>query len=191
MNRARPAWRLTSGGLGVLCVLFMNCPAGAEIESPGQLLKRADSVRLSNRAEFTAIMQRIDSKALSPAERDYFAYLEAWSSAYDGDYRAAIPRLEAVIAQSQDVTLQFRASASVVNELGLIKRYEEAFSRLGRLLEQLPRVTDPEAREQGLAVAAKLYNDDLREPDRQRSLQRRADEAVGSVREQDAAGHER
>ena len=64
-----------------------------------QLLKRADSLRLSNHAEFTAIMQRIDSKALSPAQRDYFTYLNAWSSAYDGDYQVAIPALEAVIAQ--------------------------------------------------------------------------------------------
>jgi diguanylate cyclase (GGDEF)-like protein len=158
VNGARSAWRLMSGGLGLLCVLFMNCPAGAEIESPGQLLKRADSVRLSNHAEFTAIMQRIDSKALSPAEQDYFAYLKGWDSVHDGEYQVAIPRLEAVIAQSQDVTLQFRAGAAMVNVLGLVKRYEEAFSRLGRLLELLPRVADPEAREQGLAVAALLYN---------------------------------
>ena len=74
-----------SGGLGLLCVLFMSCPAGAEIESPGQLLKRADSLRLSNHAEFSAIMQRIDSKALSPAQQDYFRYLKGWSSGYDGD----------------------------------------------------------------------------------------------------------
>jgi diguanylate cyclase (GGDEF)-like protein len=136
----------------------MNCPAGAEIESPGQLLKRADSVRLTNHAEFTAIMQRIDSKVLSPVEQDYFQYLKGWSSAYDGDSGVAIPTFEAVNAQSPDATLQFRAGASVVNELGLIKRYEEAFSRLGRLLELLPRVADPEAREQGLGVAALLYD---------------------------------
>jgi diguanylate cyclase (GGDEF)-like protein len=158
VNCPRSAWRLTSGGLGLLCVLFMNCPAGAEIESPGQLLKRADSVRLSNHAEFTAIMQKIDSKALSPAQQDYFRYLKAWNSGYDGDYQVAIPTLKAVIAQSQDVTLQFRASASVVNELVLIKRYEEAFSRLGQLLELLPRLADPTAREQGQGVAALLYD---------------------------------
>jgi diguanylate cyclase (GGDEF)-like protein len=136
----------------------MNCPAGAETESPAQLLKRADSVRLSNHAEFTTIMQRIDSKALSPAQQDYFAYLKGWDSVHDGEYQVAIPRLEAVIAQSRDVTLQFRAGATMVNVLGLVKRYEEAFSRLDQLLELLPRVADPEAREQGLLVAGTLYN---------------------------------
>jgi diguanylate cyclase (GGDEF)-like protein len=147
-----------SGGLGLLCALLMTCPAGAEIESPGQLLKRADSLRLSNHGEFTSIMQRIDLKALSPAQQDYFRYLEGWDSVHDGEYQVAIPRLEAVIAQSQDVTLQFRAGASMVNVLVLVQRYEEAFLRLGRLLELLPRLADPEAREQGLGVAALLYD---------------------------------
>ena len=158
VNRARSAWRLTSGGLGLLCVLIMSCPARAQTESPSQLLQRADSVRLSNHAEFTSIMQRIDSKALSPAQQDYFRYLEGWDSVHDGEYQVAIPRLEAVIAQSKDVTLQFRAGASMVNVLVLVQRYEEAFSRLGRLLELLPRLADPAAREQGQGVAALLYD---------------------------------
>ncbi len=151
-------WHLLSGALGFLCLLLMSGSAGAEIESPGELLRRADSVRLSNHAEFTAIMRRIDSKSLSSAEQDYFRYLEGWSSAYSGEYQVALPRLEAVIAKSPDPTLRFRAGASVVNILGLVKRYEEAFSRLVQLLELLPHVTDPEAREQGLAVAANVYD---------------------------------
>jgi diguanylate cyclase (GGDEF)-like protein len=46
----------------------------------------------------------------------------------------------------------------VVNVLLLTKRFEEAFLELSNMIEQLPQVTDKAAREQGLAVAALLYN---------------------------------
>ena len=56
------------------------------------------------------------------------------------------------------MTLRFRAGATVVNVLSIAAQYEQAFSRLNQLLELLPQVKDEDAREQGLTVAAFLYN---------------------------------
>ena len=69
-----------------------------------------------------------------------------------------LPSLRALSKDSKDVTLRLRADATLVNVLALTKRYEEAYSRLSRVLELLPRVVDKGAREQGLMDAAELYN---------------------------------
>src|SRR6201999_3291801 len=61
--------------------------------------------------------------------------------------------------ETHDVTLQFRAKASIINALVVSSHFEEAFAELTQLLVLLPKVTDPAAREQGLIVAAQLYNE--------------------------------
>ncbi|MBB6188613.1 GGDEF domain-containing protein [Rhodanobacter sp. MP7CTX1] len=124
-----------------------------------QILKRADSIKTSNHAEFAALMQRLEDGAakLSPEQQLYLRYLNAWQFAYRGDYPAALPLLNAVISESTDATLRFRAGVTAVNLLGIATHYEEAFSRLNQLLDQLPRVTDKDARVQALGAASQLY----------------------------------
>ena len=128
-------------------------------DDAAQLLRKADSLKTSNYAEFSALMRRIGGQAagLSPEQRLYLRYLDAWQVAYHGDYATAIPELNTVIADSSDVTLRFRAGLTAVNLLGIATRYEEAFSRLNQLLELLPQVNDREARIQALGTAAQLY----------------------------------
>jgi diguanylate cyclase (GGDEF)-like protein len=125
----------------------------------GQLLKQADSVKTSNHSEFVEVMQRLDGDAmkLSQEQRLYLRYLKAWQMTYHGDYEAAIPQLDAVIAESTDATLRFRAGVTAVNLMGLGSHFEEAFARLNPLLEQLPQIVDKDARVQGLSAAVQLY----------------------------------
>src|SRR5438105_15445922 len=127
---------------------------------PAQLLKHADDIKSANHNEFTALLRALadHSARLTTAQQQQLRYLKAWQSAYTGDYASAIPQLEAVIAESKDSTLTFRAGGTAVNVLALASRNEEAFSRLDQLLDLLPDVSDPEARQQGLIVAGQLYN---------------------------------
>jgi diguanylate cyclase (GGDEF)-like protein len=81
-----------------------------------------------------------------------------WQAAYMGDYTAAIATLSGLLEQTDDITLKFRAGASVANVFALASRYEEAFQQLSQTLELLPQIDDFDARRQGLAVAAFLYN---------------------------------
>jgi diguanylate cyclase (GGDEF)-like protein len=130
-------------------------------DNPEQLLRQADSIKTSKHAEFTALLKRIDASAaetkLSPEQQLYLRYLNAWQLAYHGDYAAAIPQLNAIIAESTDATLRFRAGITAVNLLGIATHYEEAFSRLNQLLDQLPQVVDHDARIQALGIASQLY----------------------------------
>jgi len=124
------------------------------------LLEQADSLRTSNHAEFVALLERLEERStqLSTPQQQYLRYLKGYRSSYDGRYAEAIPLLKTIIDETHDVTLQFRATATVVNVLVLSRQHEEAFAYLRRLLNLLPLIEDRSAREQGLGIAAFLYN---------------------------------
>ncbi|OOG60431.1 GGDEF domain-containing protein [Rhodanobacter sp. C03] len=130
-------------------------------DDPAQLLKQADSVRTSDHPEFLQLMKRLGAEAatLSPQQRMHLRYLQAWAVGYQGDYETATPLLNAVIAESTDATLRFRAGTTLVNNLAIGSHYEEAFAQVSQLLDQLPQIVDKDARIQGLGVAAFLYNE--------------------------------
>jgi diguanylate cyclase (GGDEF)-like protein len=125
-----------------------------------QLLSKADSVKSSNPVEFAALLNSLDSlsNTASLEQRRYINFLKGWQAAYRGDYSAAIPVLKALLTESADPTLQFRARATMVNVLAIATQYEDAFFELNRLVDQLPTITDGNAREQALFAATVLYN---------------------------------
>jgi diguanylate cyclase (GGDEF)-like protein len=128
---------------------------------PAPLLQQADSLKTSNHAEFLQLMQRLGAEAtrLSSQQQQYLRYLHAWEVGYRGDYETATPLLNAIIEQSTDATLRFRAGTTLANNLVIGSRYEEAFARINQLLDQLPQIADKDARIQALGVASMLYNE--------------------------------
>ena len=149
--------------LGSLLAGFVVGGAYAAQQGPdaSALLQRADSIKTSNHAEFTEILKTLEERAprLPPAEQEYVRYLRGWQAAYVGDYEASLATLRKFVPAAKDPTLQFRARVTMVNVLSIARRYEEAFSELSQLIDQLEQVSDPSARAQGLGVAALLYGD--------------------------------
>jgi diguanylate cyclase (GGDEF)-like protein len=144
-----------------LLPLWLATGALAAEPDPTALLKKADAIKLANYASFTTLMQSIEARAreLNPAEQEYLHYLRGWNSAYRGQYDEAIATLSKVIDESKNPALQLRASATIINVLSISRRQEEAFTRLDRLVALLPEVTDKDAREQALLVAAYTYSE--------------------------------
>lgn len=144
---------------GCLCLSVARIALAAQPETAAQLMRKADKERTGNYPEFTSLLESVEKRkeSLSPADREYLRYLEAWKSAYDGDNETALPRLTALIDDAKDPTLRLRAGASAVNILDFERRYEDAFVTLSTVLELLPNVTDGEARQQALLNAADLY----------------------------------
>jgi diguanylate cyclase (GGDEF)-like protein len=148
-------------------LLFLALCADAAVaatslpDDPAQLLKQADNIKTSNNTQFIQLLQQLDGEKsrLSEQQKIYLRYLGAWQVAYRGDYKSAIPLLTALIDESTDPTLRFRAGIFVVNTLANGSNYEDAFVRLSQLLDELPKVADKDARAQGLSVAAFLYNE--------------------------------
>lgn len=160
---ADPAGRTRAVVPGVCAALSLWIVAFASAAQPdgaGALLKRADDERTANYPDFVVTLESVEKlrDSLSPADREYLRYLEAWKSAYDGDAQTALARLTGLMEDSKDRTLRLRAGATAVNMLVFGKRYEEAFSRLSAVLALLPEVSDGAARQQALLNAAELYN---------------------------------
>ena len=129
--------------------------------NPAQLLRQAENVEPSNHAEFNELMGRLNKVAmtLSPQQKLHLRYLEAREIAFAGHYATALPSLIGIADQTADPVLAFRAGATVIDLLVAQSRYEEAFARLNPLLDQLPKIKEPDVRMQGLGVAAQLYNE--------------------------------
>jgi diguanylate cyclase (GGDEF)-like protein len=144
----------------VSCFLAFSSVQALDSEEADRLLKKADTVKSSNYAEFLTLMAQLekDRKALSQSQLQYTEYLKGWKAAYDGRYSDSIQILKSVASEVASITLRFRAGVTLANVYVLDKQHKEAFFQLGQLLTLLPDVPDKEARIQGLAVTAALYN---------------------------------
>lgn len=152
--------KLLRGLVGCLCLALVGQITAAQAgDSAAELLRKADSERTGNYPEFATLIASVEKQrgSLSLADSERLRYLEAWKSAYDGDTQTALARLTTLIDNAKDPTIRVRAGATAVNMLVFGRRYEEAFGRLGVVLELLPQVTDGEARQQALLNASDLY----------------------------------
>jgi diguanylate cyclase (GGDEF)-like protein len=144
-----------------LLLAFAQAASAFQSGEAAGLLQKADRIKTSDPAGFTVLLDSLaaQSKDLTSEQQELLRYLQAWKTVYEGQYDLSISRLQATIRETHDVTLKFRARASIINALLVSAHYEEAFTELTQLLVLLPKVIDPAAREQGLVVAAQLYNE--------------------------------
>jgi diguanylate cyclase (GGDEF)-like protein len=158
-TRRRRGWPLAIVALTTALLLPVSQSFSEATKTPAELLAKADSIKTTDHSEFMAIVAslRANPMAMSDAQRDFLRYLDAWKNVYDGEYDVAIPALRSLTRVS-DSTLRFRAIATLVNVLAFANHNEEAFVRLGELLDLLPEISHGDAREQGLGVAGLLYN---------------------------------
>lgn len=150
-----------------MCVLIAL--AGAAVAAPDQtssdsstlsaLLTKADSnLKLSDHDAFLRLLDQLEQgkAGLNPDEQWRLRYLHAWQATYSGDYEKARQLLSEVSLGSGNPTLRFRASATLLNILGEEHRYQEAFTLLSQMLDQLPQIGDDTIRYQGLGEVSQL-----------------------------------
>jgi diguanylate cyclase (GGDEF)-like protein len=135
--------------------------AAATATDPTALLTLADGLKLADHARFESIIDSLDQRLgeLSPEQRAYLQFLHGWDEIYRGDYPAAIATLSQISDREGSETIRFRADATLVNLFGTVGRYKEAYTRVERLIDLLPDITDQTARQQALLVAGLLYED--------------------------------
>jgi diguanylate cyclase (GGDEF)-like protein len=143
-----------------MLLLSAGYAVAAQGQSAMETLKQADYIKTSDYAKFVSLLEQTEKMdSLTTREQDYLRYLRAWQHAYNSDYERAIPELTAISEKSGDMTVRFRAGITAVNVLVVSTKYTQAFSQLRNLVALLPRITDADARQQGLSVAAFLYNE--------------------------------
>jgi diguanylate cyclase (GGDEF)-like protein len=143
----------------LLCLLAgVAFAAAPESNDSSQLLTRADAIKTVDNTAFTKLLEQLDKNAitLSEAQKWTLRYLHAWELGYTGQYVKAKPELEAIAKQAPDNTLRINATASLINILGFGHHYEEAFAQLDQGLDELPRVSDKNARFHLIGEAAQL-----------------------------------
>ncbi|HET6805428.1 MAG TPA: GGDEF domain-containing protein [Frateuria sp.] len=143
-----------------LCTLAHAVHADAPIGDPSAFLQQTEQVRTRDNARYVRMLEQIHRQAphLTPAEQWRLRYLDAWQTAYRGDYAQAEPVLRDVIAHSGDRALAAKASALLMSNLAINSRYEEAFALANRLASELPGITDRLARFIVLANLSQAMN---------------------------------
>src|SRR5579871_3090874 len=106
-----------------------------------RLLEKADSIKSSDRTEFSQIIATLDERLprLTRNQADFLRYLKVWRAVIDGSDPAVATKLKDIINSVSDVTLQFRARSTLMNLEELSRDYESAYSELNRLVAQLPK----------------------------------------------------
>lgn len=139
------------------CVMSPAVGASARFEA---LLRQADAVRSSDSVKFRLLMRQLDAARVEATAKqlDQLSYLQAYANAYAGRYELAAEQAQKLIETSDDVNIQYRAGALVVNSFAVAGRSTDGLRQLERTLPLVERIKDQELRHHGLAVAAQIYN---------------------------------
>lgn len=156
-KRRNPQWRVS-------LLFLLLCTGRALAASPttdgnaAELLARAEAIKTTDNNAFVELLAKLDNNAtaLTPIQKWQLRYLEAWQTGYSGEFAKARTMLETIIRNTPDDAVRMHASAALVNILGYGHSYEDAYSRVDEALDQLPRVSDKQARFHLLAEASQL-----------------------------------
>ncbi|WP_233841823.1 GGDEF domain-containing protein [Dyella sp. 2HG41-7] len=145
-------------------MLFLSLCTGRALatapayNNPADALAHADAIKTSDNAAFVELLARLDTNVatLSPIQKWQLRYLEAWQTGYSGEFAKARTMLETIIRDTPDEAVRMHASAALVNILGYGHNYEDAYTRVDQALDQLPKVSDIQARFHLLGEASQL-----------------------------------
>jgi diguanylate cyclase (GGDEF)-like protein len=169
----KPGFRL---GLTVALLVFTSMATIALAASPlpgpmppaagqnkadlGVMLERADAIKIVDLGRFTALLDEIGPREaeLDRDQKSLYHFLRGWRLTWLGDYGRGKAELDTVADTSSSNVLRARATATLINLLGIGHRYEEAFTRLTQLQDLLPSIRDRKARFQALGEASQMLS---------------------------------
>lgn len=152
------------GGLALVFLLTAVCPSlkAASDSAPRAAvqLEQAEALRLTDHTAFMRLLRTMDvgQAAMTADQRWHLKYLHGWQDDYQGDHASAVTLFRQILAQCPDAKLRFRARATLINSLNTTRQFEPAYRELDQLMRDLPGITDPAVRYQGLAEASMLLN---------------------------------
>jgi diguanylate cyclase (GGDEF)-like protein len=141
------------------CVLAQSSTAVAASDRSG-FLDETESLRTRDHPQFVLRLSQIhsESSTLTIADQWHLRYLDAWEAMFEGAYAKSEAQFGQIIEHSGDDVLVAKASALLLSNLAINRRYEEAFTLANRLTTTLPSVTDPVARSMLLTNLSQMMN---------------------------------
>ncbi|MEO8999302.1 MAG: GGDEF domain-containing protein [Rhodanobacter sp.] len=135
--------------IGMACVVLVQpVHATTSVTDSSAFLDQTESLRTKDHPRFVRMLAQIQHEApnLTPGEQWHLRYLDAWETMFEGNYAKSETQLRDVIDRSGDATLAAKSSSLLLMNLGLNRRYEEAFALANRLTIELPGIKDPMTR---------------------------------------------
>ena len=126
----------------ILCE-FMSplCEAQEAIE----LIKQADTVRVTDRQSSLALLTKASHLTLSSYEQDYFDYLNTFHVAMSGDIAAAARQMEPLLSRHASGRLALRIRATLLSLYAGTKEWEKGVilvNELAAIQKDIPRDSD-------------------------------------------------
>ena len=130
------------------CVYWPVGPVVASISNTDAFLKLTQHLQVTNHPRYLQQLAELNRQAssLTPSQRWYLQLLNAWEAAYEGSHLKAEALLQDIIRRSGDPEWVGQASALLLSQYGLTKRYTDAFELANHIAAHLPQVTDPKIR---------------------------------------------
>lgn len=130
---------------------FACLPASAETQAIGnvsQYMDDMDRLKLADHARFATLLANLHEAAppMTTAERWRLRYTDAWEAGFIGHYPEAERIYRDIIDHSGDTTQTARATGTLLQQLALNRRYEEALALAERAGPLLAAVKDRGAR---------------------------------------------
>ena len=140
----------------LLCPFFIFPLSADEID---QQLVRADALRSQDVEAFRTSLSALSNKSasFSPAQVQYFNYLNAYSLSYSGKLIEAVPLYESVFQSASDKSLQLRAKNSILNNYALVRDFPKALQQIPDIVPLLSLAKDKDKHLSILTIAL-FYN---------------------------------
>jgi diguanylate cyclase (GGDEF)-like protein len=144
-----------------MIITFCGWPlAAAASGSFGEKLARADAIRSSDPAEFSELLRELngEQKEATKQQAEVLAYLNAYAHVMAGRNEQAIDAARKLIDASDDVDIDVRAGALIVNASAITRQFADGLRQLEQTLALLDKIKNHEYREHVWGVAAVIHN---------------------------------
>lgn len=121
---------------------------GATLPHAAAFLDQTEAMRRIDHGQFEQRLAQLhrDEAQLSPEQRWHLRYLDGWDALYDGNNTRAGELFREVIGHAGDKAVVAKASALLLSQLSIARRYDDVFELANRLTNDLPTLHDAQAR---------------------------------------------
>ena len=139
-------WAVWAGLASCLC--WRASLGATPIADPDAYLRQTQALATTDHPRFLQQLTLLNQEAsrLTPDQMWHLRYSNAWEAMYEGDYAKSEILFQDIIQHSGNAALADRASAMLLEQLGVTRHYTEAFELANRIAARLPQITDVKAR---------------------------------------------
>ncbi|MCH4293168.1 GGDEF domain-containing protein [Shewanella sp. 3B26] len=141
--------------------LFQVVSNVSHAESWLEKLETADEIRSSDPEKFQSILLETSDNlsSLSPYERDYLSYLQAYELTFKGKFALGMAAFETLAKTTTSGEIKVRSLLTLTNAYAIQRRWNEGLETLAQVQSLLATVNNSEIKIQAIATSGIFYNE--------------------------------